>query len=524
MKCRGRPQSCNAQGRVPMLWAMVLFCQPGAGAFTTSCGTAVFRQQQQQPFCSSLVDELISLVQDDDTENSKILQLVTELEQSSYRVERPLAENDDNPTELAERSSSTQLLDDYDSIVADPATFYESLLGNYNVSHVISWQQVANLRNASFLPSQDRPVGGKWTRTKFWTVRRSMQHLLPPRNVTTAVTTETTGKSTLSPIITRVLPPLQRLVKLAAWTTKKTWPIPNKMLAAPLKIVPLPPWRRLWSFSQAKAQATEQISRVWSAVQSRQGTSSSQAFGSLDGTSNASADNDSPDHAVTPSERDLELTRQVIMRKRIRPPDRKPAPVRRVEPEMRPVETKSVAVVAPVEPAAVAQVVNIIILSTLRDWIRIHVMLRGDAYPDNNSTTTVRAEFDAPRIVVQARRRQAAALTLLNLAMGPTSSVVLDTPYCDDRVRLGTGGKGSRFVFVRLPATDVESQEWIRLYQQAPLRQWKVLTLLCANTVMLGWWCTTTTNILARTLVSAVTAASAVLTVGTALSTGGIQN
>jgi hypothetical protein len=519
MKCRLRrpyAESCDtahARDRAELFWAVLLlyYCQPHlAGAFTT------LRPLRQPPLFISLVDELISLVQDDDTENSKILQLVTELEQSS--VERPLAENDDNPTDL-DGSSSKQLLDDYDSIVTDPATFYESLLGNYNVSHVISWQQVANLRNASFLPSQDRPVGGKWARRKFWIVRRSMQHLLPPCNVTTAVTTETTGKSILSPIVTRVLPPLQRLVKLVAWTTKKTWPILNKMLAAPLKIGPLPPWRRLpWSFSQAKSQATDQISRVWSAVQSQvldhRQDAPNQPFVSDVVVSQA-------DH-VTPSERDLELTRQVIMRKRIRTTDTKPKSVRRAAVEMRPVETIP-AMVAPVEPAAVAQVVNIITLSTLRDWIRIHVMLRGDAFP-YNSTTTVRAEFDAPRIVVQARRRQAAAFTLLNLSMGPTSSVVLDTPYCDDRIRLGTGGQGSRFVFLRLPATDVESQEWIQLYQQAPLRQWKVLTLLCANTAMLGWWCTSCTNILPRALVSAVTAASAVLTVGTALSTGGIQN
>lgn len=37
----------------------------------------------------------------------------------------------------------------------------------------------------------------------------------------------------------------------------------------------------------------------------------------------------------------------------------------------------------------------------------------------------------------------------ISLAVGPTSSVVLGTTYLDERVRLGKGGRGSRFVFTR---------------------------------------------------------------------------
>ena len=42
----------------------------------------------------------------------------------------------------------------------------------------------------------------------------------------------------------------------------------------------------------------------------------------------------------------------------------------------------------------------------------------------------------------------------VNLAVGPTSSVVLTTTYLDDRVRLGRGSRGSSFVFTRGGAAD----------------------------------------------------------------------
>jgi hypothetical protein len=37
----------------------------------------------------------------------------------------------------------------------------------------------------------------------------------------------------------------------------------------------------------------------------------------------------------------------------------------------------------------------------------------------------------------------------ISLRIGPESSVVLTTTYLDERVRLGKGSRGSRFIFVR---------------------------------------------------------------------------
>lgn len=132
---------------------------------------------------------------------------------------------------------------------------------------------------------------------------------------------------------------------------------------------------------------------------------------------------------------------------------------------------------------SVAEAVNVISLSALKDLFRIHVILRGDAYaltdtqrsdiaqqrqtPGGLSARTVRADFDPPRIVVGR---------VLNLSIGPTSSVVLDTPYCDDRVRLGKGSRGSWFVFKR--CFDDEADEWKEWIAQRPLQKSRALAVL----------------------------------------------
>eukprot|EP00793_Prasinoderma_coloniale_P006183 PRCOL_00004658-RA len=51
----------------------------------------------------------------------------------------------------------------------------------------------------------------------------------------------------------------------------------------------------------------------------------------------------------------------------------------------------------------------------------------------------VRVRFERPRL----------RLGPLSLRFGPESEVELYTPYCDSRVRLGLGSRGSRFVFTR---------------------------------------------------------------------------
>ncbi|CAJ1929396.1 unnamed protein product [Cylindrotheca closterium] len=119
--------------------------------------------------------------------------------------------------------------------------------------------------------------------------------------------------------------------------------------------------------------------------------------------------------------------------------------------------------------AAVAQVINAIFLECFWGLLPIWIVLRGDAVPLNKipkeepstkattnkgkkkksppsllpglSPRTVRAYFDSPRF----------AIGKFVFSFGPTSSVVLDTPYIDDRIRLGVGGtSGTKFVFSRI--------------------------------------------------------------------------
>lgn len=61
-------------------------------------------------------------------------------------------------------------------------------------------------------------------------------------------------------------------------------------------------------------------------------------------------------------------------------------------------------------------------------------------YADVKSCSAVQVSFEPPRVSLPGG---------ISLAVGPTSSVVLSTTYLDERVRLGKGGRGSRFVFTR---------------------------------------------------------------------------
>ena len=140
---------------------------------------------------------------------------------------------------------------------------------------------------------------------------------------------------------------------------------------------------------------------------------------------------------------------------------------------------------------AVAQVVNAIRLELLWGFVGVWVLLRGDAVPlkldpttnensdseesskmkkksppkllPNLSDRTVKAYFDRPLIGVSLRpRRNQNSKPFLKrvLTLGPTSAVVLDTPYADSRIRLGKGGtSGSQFVFSKLPETDLEARD-----------------------------------------------------------------
>ena len=55
------------------------------------------------------------------------------------------------------------------------------------------------------------------------------------------------------------------------------------------------------------------------------------------------------------------------------------------------------------------------------------------------SPGTIRADFDSPLITIGG----------VGIRIGPNSNVVLDTPYLDDKIRLGMGARGSSFIFKR---------------------------------------------------------------------------
>jgi hypothetical protein len=138
----------------------------------------------------------------------------------------------------------------------------------------------------------------------------------------------------------------------------------------------------------------------------------------------------------------------------------------------------------------VGEVVNVVSLDALWGLLRTTIILRGDAVPLNQtervtgtvqplSSLAVRALFDAPRIVLGRTGR------LLNINVGPRSSVVLDSPYVDDKIRLGLGGiSGTRFVFERCPEKDDEANEFRALLAKKPWSKFKTLTGLSALTGM----------------------------------------
>jgi hypothetical protein len=153
------------------------------------------------------------------------------------------------------------------------------------------------------------------------------------------------------------------------------------------------------------------------------------------------------------------------------------------------------------DPLAVAEAVNVIIFDALFGLVQLTVILRGDAVPvPVPSATTenvvvvpssggsgkkgfkpmlplsnlaVRAYFDPPRIVFGKSGR------FINLAVGPTSSVVLDTTYNDDRLRIGMGGtSGTKFLFGRLSEQDEEARAFLELLKKKPTSKGKAAAVL----------------------------------------------
>ena len=138
--------------------------------------------------------------------------------------------------------------------------------------------------------------------------------------------------------------------------------------------------------------------------------------------------------------------------------------------------------------SAVAQAVNIVSLEALGGLVRLTVILRGDAVPlslkertnvsqivQPLSSRAVKVLFEPPRIVFGRQGR------LVNIYVGPTTTVLLDTTYCDKMLRIGMGGtSGTRFVFTRCEPNDSEANEFSRLLEQKPAARSKALAFLGA--------------------------------------------
>lgn len=194
----------------------------------------------------------------------------------------------------------------------------------------------------------------------------------------------------------------------------------------------------------------------------------------------------------------------------------------------------------------IAEAVNVISLEALFGLIRLNVILRGDAIPlsleerelcediakskakdkgvenkvGNLTPLTVRAKFDPPRIVFGRRGR------ILNLNLGPRSSVVLDTTYCDESIRIGKGGtSGTKFLFRRVRSSsdmNVEkANEWRSLLARRPLRKSKALIILGS---MLGFGIQSVIKGQSRVVGISTSIISALLGAVVVFSSGGIED
>lgn len=142
-------------------------------------------------------------------------------------------------------------------------------------------------------------------------------------------------------------------------------------------------------------------------------------------------------------------------------------------------------------------VVNLVVGKLLL-CLELNVVLKGlaRALTDKEKkemdlgVNAIEAEFEAPRIMlrfgsalnaliasipgVSSSSALATQLNRLNLLLqiGPPSSVILDTPYVDDSLRAGIGGRGSLFVFKRIEDSTPEftkSEIWRQLITRRPV-------------------------------------------------------
>jgi hypothetical protein len=176
----------------------------------------------------------------------------------------------------------------------------------------------------------------------------------------------------------------------------------------------------------------------------------------------------------------------------------------------------------------VAEAVNVISLDAFFKLVRLNIILRGDAVPltvaERNSpkmagklsNLAVRAFFDAPRIVLGKGR-------WLNLQLGPSTSVVLDTTYVDEKVRIGRGGtSGTRFIFFRCSSDeDEEAMEFQSLLQTRKMRTSKVLAVIGAFGVSGVWASLSRGSRVAAGVIGVISTLSAL---GIGFSTGGVED
>ena len=183
----------------------------------------------------------------------------------------------------------------------------------------------------------------------------------------------------------------------------------------------------------------------------------------------------------------------------------------------------------------VAEAVNVITLEALWKVIHLSIILRGDAVPlstqERNSSSSnnekknaikgplsnlaVRAYFDRPRIVLGERGR-------FSFSLGPKSSVVLDTTYLDEVIRIGKGGtSGTRFIFKRCANDDREAEDFKSLLLMKSIGKAKLssfLLVLVAGSGILG------NRYIGSKIVSrSVSAVLSILFLAVLFSTGGIE-
>ncbi len=180
-------------------------------------------------------------------------------------------------------------------------------------------------------------------------------------------------------------------------------------------------------------------------------------------------------------------------------------------------------------PMAIAQAINVIRLDLLFGRIPVWIVLRGDAVPvctdDNNqakatvllpdlSSRAVRVYFDRPRI----------AFGKFVFSLGPTSSVVLDTPYVDSRIRIGKGGtSGTLFVFRRVEDLEATTEwKWLLDDKQKFITKQKAAIVLGAIGILnaLGY---KLLDGIARSVSLGGTIVSTLCLLWVALGTGGIE-